>query len=222
MGVTTDQSSGIYLNVSYGKLRQKTNAQDPQAARRVYKDKEGVERDVFERVYRSVDGKIHEIKIHESEKYSDQYQIIIHDSDGVTWIVCVSEGSTANKLIGKLANIDPMLDVRITPHYFEKDERSNFTIEQLVGGNWVKMQSAFTKDNPNGMPTLNKKKDGTPRTFDDLTKTEKKQFALNCDAFFRGYVTDVLMPKFNSWTHTELPESKPDANEEVPQDDLPF
>jgi hypothetical protein len=220
MGLGQDRPSRIYINISHGKLRQRSNSNDPEAKPRVIKDDDGSQRTVYERIYQDITGMIEKIEIKDTD-YGQQYQILISDAEA-KYSVCIGVGGTANKLLNKLGNIDPMRPVRIVPLYFEKDKKSQFLVEQesvVLGDKWDKIPGMFTKDNPGNMPK-------TTKPWDELTEIQKKKFALAMDEFFMDYTTTVLNPMFETWigeeniAPLEQPPSLPE--QEPPQDDLPF
>lgn len=130
MGLKKNESI-VYLRVSDGKIRLKTNEKDPEAVQRQDEINNKI---LFERVYSSCSGYLLEVREQTHDEYGTSYSIIIFDpSDNTTYSLQFSDQTRYfPAFVQRLPNIDFSIPVTIKPYSFTKDGRNNIglSIEQ--------------------------------------------------------------------------------------------
>jgi hypothetical protein len=145
-----------YFTITGGKLRQKVEEGTPGAEIREYVDKEGNKKSVTELVFKSILGKITNVKIEDTQIG----RFVSVEIDGEGSIQMNIESSFASDFMSKLKNLDLKEDVKFGPYDFESEGKriKGLTIMQVspVTKDWAKVPSYYydveTKKVKNGMP----------------------------------------------------------------------
>lgn len=194
MGAITSNSA-IYLTISDGKVCRRV--QSPTTKSKERTNKEG--RVVHEEFYAGWSGKIIDIKTRESE-YGKDWQIHLEDEDGIAILSMKYSSGYAASFLKALPNVDLTENVQLTPKMTVEGEKKKTTMFINQGGKSVKW--AFTKENPNGIPSLKKIKIKGVEQWDDSDLME----------FLEEMVKNQILPKV-----------KPAEDNDVQEDvQLPF
>ena len=180
MGLQSNQGSGVFLSISNGKLVRQFKSPTDHSVSRV--NKAGIE--VHEEFYDSLIGQIKDLKTKETEY-------------GKFWVITVTDGSINYMLEMKyssgysvsflkaLPNVDLKKPVTLSPKlYIEGDKKSSVL---FINQNGAAIKHYFTKDNPNGMPPLEKIKVKGVETWDDTKRME----------FLEDYVKTHILSKIS-------------------------
>lgn len=210
----SENSNRIFLHITYGKLRFKTNENDSQAVSR--ENSKG--NTVWERVFDFVSGKVTSIFYKEDEKYGNSFEVTLKDGEE-KYQISFSEGDNyCNDFFSKLPNVDLNREIKIAPYDFldksKNKQRRGITLWQddvKINNFFVYREGQEFKYNQ-GFP----KPEGTETDSDDwkiyFTKVKK---------FLRKYVNENIIPKFKTEEHTEEV-SVGDLGAVDNNDDLPF
>ena len=177
MGALTSNSA-LYLTISDGKICRRV--QSPTATSKERTNKEG--RVVHEEFYTGWVGKIVDIKTRESE-YGKDWQIHLEDENGIAILSMKYSSGYAASFLKALPNVDLTENVQLNPKMTIEGERKKTTLFINQGGKSVKW--AFTKDNPNGIPSLKKIKIKGVEQWDDTDLME----------FLEDMVNTKILPK---------------------------
>ena len=191
MGLQSNQGSGVFLSISNGKLvRQFKQATDHSVSR---VNKAGKE--VHEEFYDSLIGQIKDIKTKESE-YGKFWVLTVTDGTINYFLEMKYSSGYSVSFLKALPNVDLKKPVTLSPKlYIDGDKKSSVL---FLNQNGAAIKHFFTKDNPNGMPQLEKIKVKGIETWDDTKRME----------FLEDYVKTHILSKISS-----LPEVN---EEEVP------
>ena len=208
----------IYLNIIYGKIRQRTNSEDEKAVRR-----ENDSGKVFyERIYNGISGLITNIYYKENDEYGNSFEITLKDREG-KYNLSISENSRYCKdFLSKLPNVNLEKDVYISPFDFEPEgkRKVGLTIKQ----DGEKIYSYFLqKNDDNSFTQLH----GFPEWEKDMSKDDLKIHFIKVSKFLREYTIKNIIPKLveHEYDSTEQPSTEQPLTEEPPVeevDDLPF
>lgn len=228
MGLTK-RERGVYLNVSAGKLRQKSDSNDPEAEKRSGINPSTNEPfEVWERVYDSITGYIKTIDLRKTD-FGTQYVVRIVDGLEHYNINISYDTKYARSLIERLMNVDFTKEVQLTPYSFKKG-KNNFT-GISVSQDGEKVQSFFREYDAegnmkgfiNGYPHLEFTEEG----YDD---DDYKAISIQQNKFLKRVMLEKIMPKLEGIEEKvedfedeePPPPSIEDAPEVEPDDDLPF
>lgn len=154
MGVVNNKPKMGFLKILQGTFRQEVPAGTPGSQSRTNKE----DRIVNEMIWTELEGKITSVDLKEHEEYG--YQLCINVSDGkeAFQLQLPLSSNHADTFLNKSANIDFKKPVTFSPYQFtpkgEEKEKRGMTIKQ----DGVKVESAWTKENPGEVPELEKKK----------------------------------------------------------------
>ena len=181
MGLQSNQGSGVFLSISNGKLVRQFKSPTEHSVSRINK----AGKEVHEEFYDSLIGQIKDLKTKESEY-------------GKFWVITVTDGSINYMLEMKyssvysvsflkaLPNVDLKKPVTLSPKlYIDGDKKSSVL---FINQNGAAIKHFFTKENPNGMPPLEKIKVKGVETFDDTKRME----------FLEDFVKSHILSKISS------------------------
>ena len=186
-------SSGSWYKVAYGKVRRATTEDDPMAKRRDVTDKDGnVTSVLWERVYKSVTGKLIGLTEHEHEKYGRSWGVHIQDGSEV-FILKIGETSRyGSDLLKKIPNMKVGVTYTINPYDFtpqgEDKARVGLSIvDETTGG---KVQSYFHEFTGTGkdmvVTAINGYPEAEPTMSKDWDKDDWKIYFLKATKAMRG------------------------------------
>lgn len=111
-----------YLKVTDGKLRIKTNEEDPEAEKRVTESPDGTKHTFYERNFNKVSGYITEIRIQTHEEYGDSLiailEDVVNDKEEIYQLQMSDSGRYFQMFSQLLPNIDFSLPITFQPYSF--------------------------------------------------------------------------------------------------------
>lgn len=186
MALSTSDSKGSkkFLSVVGGKISQKVTAETPNAVKRI--NKNGAE--IWELQFGSVSGIIRDIKLKEDATYGNQYEITIQDADESYLLQIPQSGRLASSLLSRIPNMDRTGYVQIDTWAIQEDGKTKqfLTVRQ----NDKVVQPFYSKDNPNGLPSMVQVKIKGVMQWDDSDQLE----------FYKGKVAEWFTAKADTNT----------------------
>lgn len=140
----TNSKQLIFVNLYKGTFRIATGENDDQGVHRTKKTGETVN----ELSYDSFTGQLVDIEARESD-YGDQWNVTMTDGKDNYLIRFPISGRITNGFLFRLPNIDLTKKFTIRLFWFESEERGACGVYQ-----GKKIEPAFTRDNPGGLPDL--------------------------------------------------------------------
>jgi len=213
MGLTNEsQSGGNWLSIIKGEISKKVPQGTEGAKERTNKNGEVV----YEMKYNALEGTLKRIGVFEGE-YGDQWIFVIDDGTEEYNLALPYSSGTANGFLYRLPNINLEIPLKIKTFYIEGKDDGIWRQYLGVYQNG-KVESAYTKEEPNGLPPMVKVKRKGKEEWDDSDRLE----------FLQKLVDDEINPRLaDLYPVDAVVEAPPDAN--VPQektvdesDDLPF
>lgn len=189
MGLNKSEGAGtIYLSVANGKLVRQFKQATKESAERVNK----VGKTVFEEFYKDLTGIITKIETKEND-YGKQWQITIEDGEEKYMVQMPYSGRYSSSFLKALPNVKQGQPVRFMPWEMADKADANkkitgVTMYQDDGDGFVKIPSAYTKDEPNGLPEMTKAKVKGKIVWDD---SDMVQFLENMAKEWMSVVPDV-------------------------------
>jgi hypothetical protein len=173
MGLNKSENAGmVYLSVANGKLVRQHKEATPDTIQRENK----VGKIVHEEFFKELVGVITRIDTKEND-YGKQWQIVFSDGDDKYMIQMPYSGRYSSSFLKALPNLDQSLEVKFMP--WEMQDKNNaakkvtgVTLYQNDGNGFVKVPSAYTKEDPNGLPEMTKKKIKGKDQWDDSEMME--------------------------------------------------
>jgi len=214
MGVGKSEKKN-YLTISYGKLRQRTTESDPEAQSR-YSDTLGKE--IWERVYNWVEGKITSIFYKESKEYGNSFEVTLDDGKDRFNISFKEKSRYCTDFLSKLPNIDLDSFVRITPYDFIPEGKESAIMGVSLKQFDKKIENHFVSKDEKGNIIY---KSGFPKWQKDMDDDEFQMYLVRLRKFLRNYTKENIIPKLTKPTEEKIPEDVPEPVVEE-NDDLPF
>lgn len=223
-------SQKIYLSVADGKIIQRVKEETPGAIKHVT----STNKTVFELKYNNVSGFLSGISIKENE-YGKDWIFDIEDGGQVFALQIMFNSRYATTLLNALCNpdVDFNLPVTITPWMKEVDGKKKTSIYLKQGEDDIKWY--FTKDEPNGMPPLEKVMFKGKEQWDDYKIMEFLKAQVESKIKPKLYKSSVGSSKPSAGMQPSTEFDKPeqgfyqppsgtpvDPNNALEEDDLPF
>lgn len=169
MGLNKSENAGtVYLSVANGKLVQQHKQPNENTIERV--NKQG--RTVYEEFFKDLTGVITKIETKEND-YGKQWQIVFVDGDDRYLVQMPYSGRYSSSFLKALPNVKQGQAIRFMPWEMSDKKDSNkkitgVTVYQDQDGNGMtKIPSAYTKEDPNGLPEMTKAKVKGKIVWDD-------------------------------------------------------
>lgn len=205
------ESNAIFLTISNGKICKRVLKPTKTSIERV--NKNGVT--VHEEHYKGWKGKITGIAVREHKEFGKFWNITLSDSDGEAILQMNYSSGYSAAFLKTLPNIDLKSDVIITPNLKIEGDKKKTTV--FISQHGQPLKHFYTKDNPNGLPSLKQIKVKGKVTWDDSDLME----------FLEKMVMTKIVPNLPKADHIPTKET-PGADvievdaEEVDTDGLPF
>lgn len=173
MALNKGEGAGtIYLSVANGKLVRQFKQATKESAERVNK----TGKTVHEEFYKDLTGIITKIETKEND-YGKQWQIVFQDGEERYMVQMPYSGRYSSSFLKALQNVKQGLPVRFMP--WEMQDKSDVnkkitgvTMYQDDGNGQVKIPSAYTKEDPSGLPEMTKAKVKGKIVWDDSEMME--------------------------------------------------
>jgi len=211
------ESNGYdYYRISDGKIRKKTEKEDPKAIKRVIEKTGDV---LYERVYNAFTGKILSLWMSSHNEFGNTWNLLCEAADK-QYVLQVNEDSRySNELLKKIPNIKFGETYKITPYQIEEKGKKNIGLslkdkdEQRVDDFYHDFKQdksgKFTATAKYGFPEFK----GDPKDKEDY-----KIYFIEVKKFLRNAT--------NKWLEKNKIEVKPEIDEPIIEtgtdDDLPF
>jgi hypothetical protein len=169
--VGTENNVSNYYNISNGKVVRSFGKNEPegiQTTSRVNKNGDTV----FEQNFDFIEGAIVDAKLTEHDEYGSHIVLTISDGETKADLQIKFDSAYGRSFLFKLPKLDVKSKVKIKPYSFVSKDNGK-TITGLNVFNPNKVENAYTKDNPNGLPQLKKVKFNGKEQWD---KTEQIEF----------------------------------------------
>lgn len=211
---TTGSTKKIYVNIVGGKFAIKADEGAEGAVERLNKN----QKKVYEFLYDKLSGTIDSIIVQKNEKLGAYEYVLDVNDTGEHYNVSVpADSKYGDSLASKAPNIQMGVWTTLQPYDFEDKTKINPNTNKpqkqtgiSIVQNDVKIASAYTKENPNGLPQMEGK----------LDEEEYKIFKIKQRKFFRGVIESLALDRE---TKAIINENKPKIE---PLDDgldsLPF
>lgn len=178
MGAILDNNA-IYLTISNGKICKSVLKPSETSVTRVNKNG----KTVHEEFYKGWKGRITGIAVREHPEFGKFWNVTISDQDGEAIIQMNYSSGYSAAFLKTLPNIDLSSDVVFTPSMKLEGDKKKTTVFISQHGKPVKW--FYTKDDPNGIPELQKVKVKGKITYDDSDIME----------FLEKMVMTTIVPK---------------------------
>jgi len=165
MGAIQNNSAKIYLTIAEGKICRQFTEQTPTSKQRITKSGKLV----HEEFYKGWTGKIKDVFVNDGE-YGKRWIVVIDDGEHVANLQFNYSSGYASTFLKALPNVDLSQPVEIEPSMKIEGDKKRVSIFMRQNGQPIKW--AFTKDNPNGLPPMEKLKVKGVETWDDTKMME--------------------------------------------------
>jgi len=209
-GATNTQSGGLkYLSFMSGKFVQRVQEDTPGATPRELKKGPNAGKLVHELHFDTYEGQIYNIET-EAGEYGQRLHIFIDVStelepDSKVKLSLPLSSGPAKGFLSRLPVIDFAKDVVLKGYNIENKETGRFNSYLVPYQGGSKLLSHYTKENPNGLPRMEKIKVKGQEVWDDSAQLE----------FFEALITKTFSAEV-------APVQAPEAEVEDEATDLPF
>lgn len=173
-----NREGGNWITIYNGKFSQKVQENVAGAVQRTNK----LGKTVHEKFYDSFTGKLVNIRTQDGS-YGRNWIFDFRDNGEVFHLNLGYSNSFATAFLKMLPNIDVTKEMQVSPSVKEVDGKNRSSLFVKQGDNWIK--SAYTKENPNGMPDLKQVKIKGQLAWDDTERME----------FLEAMVNEEILPK---------------------------
>lgn len=151
---STNGGNTKFLGVMNGNFTLRADESTPNAVKRINKNG----KEVWELLYNKLEGKITNVSIEEGE-YGKELEVTVLAGSTKFALQMPASGGYAFGLLSRLPNVDFNQSIVFRPYSIydkEKDRNKNYLVLYQSGKGYNKdsVPSAFTKENPNGLPEL--------------------------------------------------------------------
>lgn len=174
MALNKGEGAGtIYLSVANGKLVRQFKQATKESAERVNK----TGKTVHEEFYKDLTGIITKIETKEND-YGKQWQIVVQDGEEKYMVQMPYSGRYSSSFLKALPNVKQGQPIRFMPWEMQDKSDSNKKITGVTmyqdqdGNGMTKVLSAYTKEDPNGLPEMKKAKVKGKIVWDDSEMME--------------------------------------------------
>jgi hypothetical protein len=192
MGLNNSQSQSMsFLSIANGKIVRQFKEKTEKSVSRVNK----MGREVHEEFYDSLTGYLKDVSTKESEY--GKFWVIKMESDSVLYQIEFNySGGYATSFLKALPNVDFTKQLTIAPKLtIDGDKKKSVMFINQNGG----IKHYFTRDNPNGMPDLQKVKIKGKETWDD---SDRMEFL---EQYVKNYILPKIKPQISDVTEEEVP-----------------
>lgn len=165
MGLNSNQSSSIYLQISNGKLVRSFSSPTQKSISRINK----VGKEVYEEFYDSLTGYVKGISTKETE-YGKFWVINVNDGEHDYTLSTNYSGGYAVSFLKAIPNADLSRMLTITPKIMVDGDKRNSVM--FINQDGKGLKHYWTKDNPGELPNLEKIKIKGKDTWDDTKRLE--------------------------------------------------
>jgi hypothetical protein len=198
MGLNNNQSAGVFLQVSKGKLvRQFSNPTEKSVVR---VNKNG--KTVHEEFYDSLTARLQDIKVKDSD-FGKFWTLTFNDGQTNYFIDLNYSGGYAISFLKTLPNADLTIDMTIVPKYTEEGDKKSSVI--FINQNGKGLKHFWTRDNPKDLPDLKKIKVKGKDTWDDSDRLD----------YLLDYVNQNILPQLGGKPSSKAV-STPDDDMDTP------
>jgi hypothetical protein len=176
-----EESRKLYYGVANGYIVKRVKEETANSRPRTLEKGANAGKVVFEEYYPAITGQIIGLEVKESE-FGKQLLISLDTSLDYTETSNIQmplSSPYAKRFLFALPNINLQLDVTLLPYKFTPKGNEKEQVGISVKQEGVKVQPAFTKENPNGLPPLDKIKVKGKETWDDSSQLEFLEQLIN-------------------------------------------
>lgn len=203
------KSEGKYITILGGKFCMRVEAGTEGAITRVNK----LGKTVHEKFYDSFTGKLVSIKVQDGT-YGKTWNFSFKDKEDIYTLQLSYSNSFATAFLKMLPNVDLTKEMKVSPSVKEVDGKNRSSL--FINQDGVAIKHAYTKDNPNGMPDMEKIVVKGVEVWDDTKRI----------AFLENMVMTTIVPKLGATatvTKNEgVSEDELNSFDTVKTEDVPF
>jgi len=165
MGLQNNQSAGVFLQITNGKLVRQFKQATERSIARVNK----LGREVHEEFYDSLTGYVTDIKTKDSE-YGKFWVVTVKDDEGQYFLEMKYSSGYAVSFLKALPNANINEKMTITPKLMIDGDKKQSVV--FINQNGAGLKHFWTKDNPRELPQMKKVKVKGVETWDDTDRME--------------------------------------------------
>lgn len=189
MGVGTEtRSNKTWLTVWGGKIVEKLKEGGT-----IHKSPKDESKTVRGNIYDYISGMISNLYVQNNDYDGNQWSdltIEMYDpSDATVFVLRVPfKSGYARQFLNRLKSIDFSKEVKLATYYFQNDEDKWISVMNVLQGgegNWNKVASAHTKEEPNGLPEVVQAQVGNKTVWDDSDRVQ----------FYMNVIKDEVLPQ---------------------------
>ncbi len=198
MGLIED-SQGIYVNVTAGKLRKKCDKSDPKAKKRVEVDDNDKETIHWERVWKGVEGLIVGINLKKG-RFGRQYVLIVQKDNDVFNLYFNYESKYSTTLIERLPNVNFSKPITLIPYSVKDVGKEHPNTGVTIWQDEKRIQSFYRKLDDKGYTIgwLNNAPEKPPYDPDNYNENEGKKYKIDFYEFLENTLEDIQQKIFEA------------------------
>ena len=151
--VGNEQRSNNFYSVSNGKITRSFGKTKPEGIDKIVSRVNKNGDTVYELHYDFIEGRIIDARIESHESYGKFINLKLTDGKETVSLSMGFDSSYGRHFIFRIPNFDLRSSVKIKPYSFN-DDTGKTRIGLVIYQNGLKIPSAYTKDEPNGLPQL--------------------------------------------------------------------
>lgn len=193
-------SHAVFLSISDGKICKAVKSPTQDSITRTNKNSRVVHEEFFD----SIKGTLTDIFTKDHAEFGKKWVVRLED-DGITYQLEFNYSSGYSQAFLKtLPNVDLSSAVKLTPKLSVEGDKKKTTL--FVNQHGVALKHYYTKDNPNGIPELQKIKVKGKQTYDDSDIMQ----------FLEDMVKSEILPKIKKTAPAPVTADDIDEKDEAP------
>lgn len=199
-----NNNSAIYLSIADGKIVRRFKEKTKDSVERVITRGVNAGKTIHEEKYSFVEGLITNIEVKDSKDYGKSWIVTIQDENEVYLLQMDYSSGYSSAFLKALPNVDVSNKVKLSPKITVEGEKKKATMFINQHGEAAKW--AYTKDAPNGLPAMVKKKIKGKEAWDDSDMME----------FLETMVNTQIVPQLKSYKAVASEVEEEEEKEEAP------
>lgn len=209
-GAKNTQSGGLkYLNFMGGKFVQRVSEDTTGATPRVLEKGKNAGQTVHELHYDTYEGQIYKVET-EAGEYGVRLHIFIdvstvEEPDSKVKLSLPLSSGPAKGFLSRLPALDLVKDVVLKGYYIKNEQSGRYNSYLVPYQDGQKIAPVYTRENPNGLPSMKKIKVKGNEVWDDTEQLE----------FYEALIKSTQWPGVEVPQIEEEPEPEPQQEEEI-------
>ena len=211
----TDNDGLIYLNMSKGLFVKRVPEPTELSRERALTKGDNIGTIVHEERFEKVTGQLVDIKVDTHELYGKSWEFHMDigvESQEIAVVKLNYSSGYATNILSRILSIDTDKDITLQGYNFRPKDSQKDRVGISIYQDGKKIESLYTRKNPNGLPELKKLIVKGNAVYDDTERLE----------FFQEIIDLQVIPALRGSESVKEDAGEPEGGQEIGEDGLPF